>query len=89
MKSNSTDFKTYEQLYSLLNRYIRYCYTWKKNKHKYYDWNVDKLTERFMKSFKTKYAIEQWFLGCFNGYKTILEPTSYYDLELKLSIRGY
>ena len=83
------DVKTYDELYSLLKRYIRYCYD-KASKEFDYDETPEEMTNNFMSKFNSKYAIEEWFRKHFISSDEIsLNPTSYYDLEIKLTLRGY
>ena len=83
------NFQTYDELYSLLKRYIRYCYDKASNEFDYI-WTPEEMTDKFMSKFNSKYAIEEWFRKHFIISDDIsLNPTSYYDLEIKLTLRGY
>lgn len=83
------NFKTYDELYSLLKRYIRYCYDDVSNEFNY-DETPEEMTNKFMSKFNSKYAIEKWFRKMFiPSDEILLNPISYYDLEIKLTIRGY
>ena len=83
------NFQTYDELYSLLKRYIRYCYD-ETSKEFYYDETPEEMTDSFMTRFNSKHDIEEWFRKQFiSSDRVLLNPTSYYDLEIKLTLRGY
>ena len=83
------NFNTYDELYSLLKRYIRYCYDEVSNEFDY-DETPEEMTDSFMTRFNSKHDIEEWFRKHFiNSDEMKLNPTSYYDLEIKLTLRGY
>lgn len=83
------NFQTYDELYSLLKRYIRYCYDNISNEFTYNE-TPEEMTNNFISKFNSKYAIEEWFRRRFiSSDDIVLNPTSYYDLEIKLTLRGY
>ena len=83
------NFQTYDELYSLLKRYIKYCYD-EASKEFDYDETPEEMTDSFMTRFNSKHDIEEWFRKQFiNSNEMKLNPTSYYDLEIKLTLRGY